>query len=110
MRPGEIQRTEARVQPRVGGEYQIIMHAPSGPIMHTGIYSVIDRPRKLVFTWCSPHAGEDSLVTVDFIAQGKRTEVVVTHEKLPQDERSSHANGWTSGLAHLDTFASAGQP
>ena len=31
MRPGSIQSTVARVEPRVGGAYEIVMQAPSGP-------------------------------------------------------------------------------
>ena len=33
---------------------------------------------------------------------GKGTEVIVTHEKLPEEARASHTRGWTSGLEHLD--------
>ena len=85
MRPGTIQRTEARVDPRVGGQYEIVMHGDADPIPHRGVYRVIDRPRRLVFTWNSPYAGaNDSLVTVDFRLSGKGTEVVITHERLPE--------------------------
>ena len=102
MRPGTIQRSEARVDPRVGGEYEVIMHGEKGPIPHRGIYQVIDRPRRLVFTWTSPFAGADSRVTVDFKPMDQRTEVIVTHEQLPSGEVTSHTDGWTSALEHLD--------
>ena len=70
---------------------------------HTGVYRVIDRPRQLVFTWHSRGTEQkESLVTVDFIARGERTEVVVTHEQLPESAQPSHTNGWTSGLERLD--------
>ena len=81
------------------------MHAESGVIPHSGEYRVIDRPRRLVFTWVSPHTGErESLVTVDFLPRGKRTEVVVTHEQLPEAKREAHNGGWTSALENLDAF------
>ena len=109
MRPGEIQRSEARTDPRVGGSYEIIMYRESGRIPHTGVYRVIDRPRKLVFTWRSPFTEEtDSLVTVDFRPEGKRTEVIVTHEQLPAAQIASHTRGWTSGLEHLDHACTKG--
>jgi uncharacterized protein YndB with AHSA1/START domain len=103
MRPGAIKRSEARTDARVGGSYEVIMYGDSGRIPHNGVYRVIDRPRKLVFTWRSPFTDEtDSLVTVDFRPEGKRTEVIVTHEQLPVAARESHTRGWTSGLEHLD--------
>jgi uncharacterized protein YndB with AHSA1/START domain len=103
MRPGEIQSTVATLEPRVGGRYEIIMRGASETYPHTGVYRVIDRPRQLVFTWHSRGTEQkESLVTVDFLARGERTEVVVTHERLPESARPSHANGWTSGLARLE--------
>jgi len=109
MRPGTIQRSEARVDPRVGGSYEVIMHGEKGPIPHRGVYKLIDRPRRLVFTWTSPFAGADTLVTVDFVPAQKKTEVIVTHEQLPANEVASHTRGWTSGLQHLDEACQAGK-
>jgi uncharacterized protein YndB with AHSA1/START domain len=103
MRPGTIRRTEARNDPRVGGEYEIVMHGESGVIPHRGVYRVVDRPRKLVFTWNSKFA-ENTLVTVDFLERGERTEIVITHEQLPEAELGSHTRGWTSALEHLEGY------
>jgi uncharacterized protein YndB with AHSA1/START domain len=102
MRPGTINRSKARTDPRVGGEYEVIMYGESGEIPHRGVYRLIDRPRRLVFTWISPFAGELSLVTVDFKPSNGRTEVIVTHEQLPEEAKAAHSRGWTSGLEHLD--------
>ncbi|HEX6638073.1 MAG TPA: SRPBCC domain-containing protein [Steroidobacteraceae bacterium] len=111
MRPGTIKRSKARTEARVGGSYEVRMYGESGEILHHGVYRVIDRPRRLVFTWHSPFVGEtETLVTVDFrvIADGG-TEVIVTHEQLPDDAKAAHARGWTSGLQHLDEACQAGQ-
>jgi uncharacterized protein YndB with AHSA1/START domain len=109
MRPGTISSTIAKVEPRVGGAYEIVMQGQSGPIAHKGVYRQIDRPTRLVFTWASPGTEHrDTLVTVDFIATGERTEVIVTHEQLPESARPSHTNGWTSGLQHLDDACQQG--
>jgi uncharacterized protein YndB with AHSA1/START domain len=109
MRPGTIHRSEARTDPRVGGAYEVIMHADSGRIVHAGVYRLIDRPRRLVFTWRSPHTGpDDTVVTVDFVKIGKSTEVIVTHEQLPEGALAAHRNGWTSGLEHLDEACQKG--
>jgi uncharacterized protein YndB with AHSA1/START domain len=102
MRPGEIRDTRARVDARVGGKYEVVMRGDSAPIVHAGVYQVIDRPRRLVFTWSSVHTGpNDTLVTVDFRPVDARTEVIVTHEQLPESARPGHSRGWTSGLEHL---------
>ena len=78
------------------------MHVPSGPVRHTGVYQTIDAPRCLVFTWNSPHAGNsDSLVTVEFLPDGKATEVVITHERQPEAARAGHIGGWTEILGQL---------
>jgi uncharacterized protein YndB with AHSA1/START domain len=109
MRPGAIQSTVAKVEPRVGGAYEITMQGQSGPLLHTGVYRLIDRPKRLVFTWHSPGTEQkETLVTVDFVRLDKRTEVVVTHEQLPESAMPSHRNGWTSGLEHLDEACQKG--
>ena len=100
------------IDARVGGGFDIVMHIPSrrcaeggatGPARHFGTYQTIDAPRRLVFTWNSYHEGQpDSLVTVDFRPDGKTTEVVITHERLPEDRRDGHAAGWTELLEMLE--------
>jgi uncharacterized protein YndB with AHSA1/START domain len=103
MRPGTIHSTVAQVDARVGGNYEIVMHGDSAPIVHTGVYRVIDRPRRLVFTWQSVHTGPDeTLVTVDFVRLDKRTEIIITHEQLPESARPSHSKGWTGALDRLE--------
>ena len=109
MRPGTINSTVARVEPRVGGSYEITMQGQSGPIVHKGVYRAIERPKRLVFTWISgPTENKETLVTVDFVRLDKRTEVIVTHEQLPESAMPSHRNGWTSGLQHLDEACQKG--
>jgi uncharacterized protein YndB with AHSA1/START domain len=103
MRPGSTHATLATVDARVGGRYEIIMRVDSGPIPHRGEYRSIERPRRLAFTWESPHTGgRASLVTVDFVPRDGRTEVVITHEQLPEEKVQAHNNGWTSALEKLD--------
>jgi uncharacterized protein YndB with AHSA1/START domain len=104
MRPCDAtdKRSDIKVDARVGGAFEFVMHVPSGPVRHTGVYQTIDPPRRLVFTWNSPHAGQnDSLVTVEFRPDGKATEVVITHERLPEQARSGHMDGWTRILESL---------
>jgi uncharacterized protein YndB with AHSA1/START domain len=111
MRPCSAadKRSDVKVDARVGGAFEIVMHVPSGPVRHTGVYQAIDAPRRLVFTWNSPHAGQnDSLVTVEFRPDGKATEVVITHEHLPESALKGHTGGWTEILESLANKLTAG--
>lgn len=103
MRPGSTVRSTAKTDPHVGGTFEILMYQESGkPIPHTGTYKEIDRPRRLVFTWNSPAAGQnDSLVTIEFRPVRGVTEIVLTHEKLPSDQVDGHTKGWTTAIEVL---------
>lgn len=108
MRPGDTSPSDVTVDARVGGHFEIVMHTEHGTVPHRGVYEVIDRPRRLVFTWNSPYAGDHgSLVTVDFLARAGGTEVVLTHEKLPTDLAvGQHREGWNGCLDQLVRWAS----
>ena len=114
MRPFDTIRSDVKLDPRVGGEFEIVMHTPKGAVPHTGAFQEISRPRRIVFTWNSPFAGDHgSLVTVDFNSKGRATEIVITHERLPSDEMvKAHSGGWTGILdriaeAYADSRATA---
>jgi uncharacterized protein YndB with AHSA1/START domain len=80
-----------------------VMHVDSGTVPHRGEYRAIERPRRLAFTWESPHTGgRATLVTVDFVARDARTEIIITHEQLPEEKMQGHTNGWTSALEKLE--------
>lgn len=104
MRPcsSATAKSTVKVDPREGGAFEIVMHVPSGAVSHTGIYQIIDPPHRLVFTWNSIHAGhKDSLVTVELNPDGEATEVIITHERLPEASQSAHFGGWTEILESL---------
>jgi uncharacterized protein YndB with AHSA1/START domain len=108
MRPFDTIRSEVQLDARVGGEFEIVMHTPKGAVPHTGSYREITRPRRIVFTWNSPFAGDGgSLVTVDFHARGQGTEIVISHERLPSEEMvRAHEGGWSSILDRIhESFA-----
>jgi uncharacterized protein YndB with AHSA1/START domain len=70
----------------------------------SGVYREVDPPRKVVYTWGwdGDHPVKDSLVTLEFIARGNSTEVVLRHDGIVDDkERTNHEHGWT---AILDKF------
>jgi uncharacterized protein YndB with AHSA1/START domain len=108
MSPGDITHAVVKLDAREGGAFEIVMHNSCGTIPHTGVYRVIDRPQRLVFTWGSPHTGPgETLVTVEFRAGKKATEVVLTHEHLPTGAVQGHTKGWTDILKELDQHVGA---
>jgi len=43
MRPADAKKAKVKVDPRVGGELDIVMHTKSRDLPHKGVYKVIDR-------------------------------------------------------------------
>lgn len=93
---------------RVGGRYRLSMTGPDGRThAAVGVYREVQPPVRLVFTWewedPASRVG-DTLVTVEFkAAGGKRTEVVVTHERFADSARMGrHQQGWTELLNLLE--------
>jgi len=106
--PPGIDCIDAQVDLRVGGNYRIANRLPDGRVLWiSGEFGVIDRPRKLVYTW-SLQAGTTvaEIVTVLFEPRGDRTEVVVRHERIPDlATRDVHRQGWEGCLDGLDHYA-----
>ncbi|MCK0138558.1 SRPBCC domain-containing protein [Aliiroseovarius sp. F47248L] len=96
---------EATVDAKVGGRFSIIMRVPNAAdLPHEGEYRIIDRAKKLQFTWES-HAStaEESIVTLDLTPKGGGTDLRLHHIRFPSEEsRDNHNGGWTSILAKLD--------
>jgi glutathione S-transferase len=104
--PGPLTTAAAEVDLRVGGRYRITMRGPDG-VEHTvgGVYSVIEPPRRLVYSWRwedKPSAGE-STVTLEFHDRGESTEVVLRHDGLPNEkEIADHTHGWNGCFEKLE--------
>jgi uncharacterized protein YndB with AHSA1/START domain len=106
--PEGFANPSADADARPGGRFRIAMQKlPDGaPFFVTGEYRVVEPPARLMFTWTWEDPAEsvrDSMVTVDLVARGDSTEVVITHEKLPAGKRESHSEGWNALLAKLAT-------
>jgi uncharacterized protein YndB with AHSA1/START domain len=111
----------AEVDARVGGEFRITMTSGAARLLTllpgresayvhmVGRYLEIVPPERLVFTvgWedlpFTRMARDASTVTVEFHERGEETEVVLTHERLPNRRaRSFHSIGWRASLRNLD--------
>ena len=104
--PRPVRCTNAEVDLRVGGRYHIENLLPTGDVLTIeGAFTLIERPRKLVYTWSvAPGRAPPELVTVRFDQKGPSlTEVVVTHERIQSEAiRDSHTNGWNGCLDGLE--------
>ena len=105
MLPGDHRRNTVSVDARVSGAFEIVMHHQDGSKRHYGEYRAIERNKKLVFTWHSDATHHtETLVTVEFRAASDSTEIVLTHERMPDHEAGlKHTKGWTRALELLET-------
>lgn len=96
---------------RTGGRYRIEVRNPAKGESYwgQGVYREVQPPEKLVFTWAwtkdrpggeNLHPGsEETEVTVEFVARGASTEVVLTHVVFGTEKvRDDHRRGWNGCL------------
>jgi uncharacterized protein YndB with AHSA1/START domain len=108
MRPGDVEDAEVSLDVRVGGRFTIDMIQGDVTHKHHGEYRVVDRPRRLVFTWNADWIPGGSLVTVELRALRGGTELILTHESLPdRTSVENHSMGWGSILDRLSGAVSA---
>jgi uncharacterized protein YndB with AHSA1/START domain len=108
-RPNGFTTGSVEIDLREGGLYSIAMQPPQGEVRYVhGTYVEVRPPERLVMTWSttgSPrHDGNESLLTIEFVAAGDATEVILTHEHLPEAFVSDHNAGWRSTLDHLSDY------
>lgn len=101
---GPTLRAEADVRP--GGRYRVLFRLLNGDEHEpTGLYRVVDPPRRLVFTWEWAGAPErESLVTFELVATDSGTQLTLIHEQLPPDAVESHKLGWSGWADKLDAY------
>jgi len=99
----------AEVDLRVGGRYRIDNLFPDGRVVVLmGEFEVIERPNRLTYTWrVDGSSGDSERVTVRFEPRDGATEVIVTHERIPDETvREQHRRGWEGCLEGLVRFVS----
>jgi uncharacterized protein YndB with AHSA1/START domain len=102
-----------KVDARVSGKYRLQVRRPDGEFYTTvGTYREVKPPERLVFTWAFEKDGSgeefgeveppEMLVTLEFKAHGRQTELTLTHEKFASVEsRDRHEAGWGRCLDSL---------
>jgi uncharacterized protein YndB with AHSA1/START domain len=92
----------------VGGRYRIEMHHKGGNVHKLfGTYREIKPPEKVVFTWGweQDPSKHESVVTVEFRDLGPSTEILLSHELLPNaEEREKHGHGWDGCFGQLAKY------
>ena len=99
---GEMVRADIDAQ--VGGSFAFVDRRPDqGDVLHEGHYEVIERPRRLVFTFAVPQFDPGvTRVAVDFAEAPGGCQVTLTHtDVLPEwEEQTKH--GWAMILESLE--------
>lgn len=110
MTPGpDMTVPVAKTDTKVGGRFEIVMHAGGTDIPHHGTYKEISPHERLVFTWFGPSPAEDSTVTLTFDTVDDGTHVTLRHDRfIDEQRRDDHKKGWTGILAALDTVLAQG--
>lgn len=106
MGPPGVIAVEAETDVRVGGAYRIRMQVPGDEHVVSGTYREVEPARRLAFTWAWASTPErESLVTIDFTADGAETVMTFTHAQFfDTAARDRHAAGWAHAFEHFVEF------
>jgi uncharacterized protein YndB with AHSA1/START domain len=103
-----VGRAEVEAEPAVGGRLRVVMIDEHVRLEHDGEFLEVRRPTRLSFTWRSRFTGDrPTVVTVDLSDEEGKTRLVLRHDRLPPDERASHAGGWGAILDRLSASVAA---
>jgi uncharacterized protein YndB with AHSA1/START domain len=89
--------SEAEIDLRVGGAVRVVMRTDSGEeIGGGGVYTEVEPPTRLAFTWLWDGETRRTLIEIDFSEHEGETTVRFTHRDL-WDEQAvrDHEDGWT---------------
>ena len=92
------------LDPKVDGTFYFRHVMEGTELPHFGRFTILDRPRKIQYTWMSRHTrGLESVVTVTFQKKGDDTLLTLSHANIPDDELGhAHEQGWNHYLGILE--------
>lgn len=111
-----VKMLSVKMDVRVGGRYRIqTKHPDDEYFTSVGMYREVNPPEQLLFTWAwekdgsEPDFGEveppETLVTLEFRAREKQTEMVFTQMNFASAQsRDNHNRGWSAYFEHLAKF------
>ena len=97
--------SEAEVDLRVGGAVRVVMHDPANEVDHGGggVYTEIEPPRRLAFTWLWDGDTRRTLIELDFEERDGATTVSFAHSGLWDEEAvRGHEGGWNRTFDNLE--------
>ncbi len=105
MTPGEgVTVPRADADPRVGGNFNIIMLVGENELPHGSEYLSINPHSQLIFIWQSGRSVDGLTVSLNFTETNGGTNVELTQVKfLDEAARNDHQGGWTAILSCLDS-------
>ena len=111
--PRGVSLAAAEIDLRVGGRYRLANRYQDGSVLWiTGVFEVIDRPRRITYTWAHEPVDdttEHTRVTVRFDDRSQGTEVIVVHQGFRSARsQGTHRAGWDECLNDLAALAGAG--
>jgi uncharacterized protein YndB with AHSA1/START domain len=90
---GEMVRVE--IDARVGGKFLIVRRSDGEDVEHVGEYLVIERPRRLVFTFAVPKfSAQSTQVTIEIAATAGGCTLTLTHEGVLPEWAERTQEGW----------------
>jgi uncharacterized protein YndB with AHSA1/START domain len=91
------------LDPRVGGQFRITEKRPTYTADHFGTYELIDRPRRLVFTFATDRESAPTRVLIDIAPLAQGCKLTLTHELNAQWQqyRGRATAGWSMILDNL---------
>ncbi len=96
------------LETRPGGRWRMILRRPDGGAMATsGIYRVVEPPRRLVFTWAwedqSGAHGHETEVMVSFEPAPGGTRLVLVQQRFESTQaRDNHNRGWSASFDRME--------
>lgn len=115
--PAQVSCPDCQIDLRVGGAYKIGNLLPDGSVIWIiGKFLRVKRPNLLSYSWRSGLESEfdeaaPERVTVRFVQRGEKTEVIVEHRHIPDEQtQRNHTQGWTGCLDGMEEFASSASP
>ena len=104
--PTGMALSRCEVDFRVGGKWAITMKATDYEHPVHGVFTEIEEPERLCFTYVNDYDGHEMLVEMDFVAEGAGTRMeFVQGPFLTVGERDGHNFGWSSTLSMLASYA-----
>jgi uncharacterized protein YndB with AHSA1/START domain len=99
--PGGTTMEAGEIDLRIGGVFRWHMRTPNGLLTYLyGTIKALDPPKRIAMTHKWQGAEQETLVTLEFIAMGDKTKVLLTQEGIDNILRMLE-EGWAEPLKQL---------